>query len=298
MIWRAITVPDAPAWSALIDAVSAADGSDEHYDAADLVEDLEVGESVGVFDGAHLVAYGQAEPAVRRFDGTVRATFTGAVHPEWRGRGIGTELLHRLETQVVAQARAAFPGADPLPATHAMATATSARELLEANSYAVLRWFHVMGISPSVGLADDRVQPYDSAIDDLVRLAHVDAFSGHWGSAPPTDDVWRLHATGARSFRPALSFLAAVDGEVAAYSLAYQFQADELWVGQLGVRAAHRGGGLGRSVLLATLSAAAAAGIPRVKLAVDSENPTQAGRLYASVGFSVERQYATYEKRV
>jgi mycothiol synthase len=296
LVWRGLTSDDAVAWSHLIDAIATADDTGEHFDPEDLAEEID-DECVGVFDGERMVAFGQLWSPVRRHDGTIRATFLGGVHPDHRGRGIGSALLGRLESRVVERARLAFPGADPPPATHAFASAISARDLLEANGYEVIRWFHDMVCAPYESDPDDRVTPYDREIDDEVRAAHTDAFAVHWGSAPPDDESWRLHGTGSRTFRPELSVLAVADGRVRAYSLVYQFEPDVVWIGQLGVRADSRGQGLGRAVLLGTLALAKRAGLPTVKLSVDTENPTQAGRLYESAGFERERSYSTYERR-
>ena len=296
MDWRPLTIDDTPAWSKLIDEVSATDETSEHFSAEDLAEELDDG-CLGVFDGDELVAFGQLVTPVRRHDGTVRATFLGAVRPSARGRGIGTELLHRLETQIVERARSAFPDSDPPPATHAFVTATSARALLEAHDYAVLRWFHDMARAPSRFEPDPRVRPYDDAFEVEVRAAHTAAFADHWGSAPPSDEAWASYGAKSRTFRPVLSRIVVADGRVIAYSLVYQFEPDVVWIGQLGVRAEARGQGLGRAALLATLSAAADAGVPTVKLSVDTENPSGAGRLYESAGFTVETSFAAYEKR-
>ena len=86
------------------------DGTDEIYSAEDLAEELEFPDvdpaldTVAVLDeqGA-LVAFGQVFFREALVDGLAAANTSGGVHPGHRGRGIGTELLHRLES--AAQAR-------------------------------------------------------------------------------------------------------------------------------------------------------------------------------------------------
>ncbi|HZG89689.1 MAG TPA: GNAT family N-acetyltransferase, partial [Pseudonocardia sp.] len=107
---RPLRPDDAHRWAALLAAVEAADRRGEHYDAADCAEELAepdvdfARDSVLVFDGDDPVAYQvlrRTGPAGAR----VLHTDT-AVHPDHRGRGIGTALLD------LARRRAAELGAD------------------------------------------------------------------------------------------------------------------------------------------------------------------------------------------
>src|SRR2546430_474060 len=78
----------------------------------------------------------------------------------------------------------------------------------------------------------------------------------HWGSVERDATIWAQWYTGARAFRPELSFVVLDGVEVAAYLLSYYWAADaeatgvrEAWVGQLGTRAPWRGRGLGSALL-------------------------------------------------
>src|SRR6266498_1012518 len=69
-----------------------------------------------------LVAVGQVMAPTVRADGAVRADFAGFVHPDHRGRGIGTELLGRLQRRAGEVAAQRYPGITVVRRTHAGAS--------------------------------------------------------------------------------------------------------------------------------------------------------------------------------
>jgi mycothiol synthase len=302
--WRSLTSGDTPAWSALTTAIADAEGTEECYSAEDLAEELEdpsidpARDTVAVLDDdGTLVAYGQVTLPVERVDGEIRALFYGGVHPKHTGQGIGTELLHRLEGRVLEWAGDLFPGREVRPQSGSSGPESAA--LLTACGYHPVRYFHVMGhdLAALDRTRDDRLQDYDAALDDEVRLAHIDAFARHWNSAPPDPQRWQQWYTGSRTFRPACSTIKlGAGGAVDGYLLSYEFQPGELWFGQLGVRPSARGQGLGRAMLRRALAAAADAGYTDVKLDVDTDNADGAGRLYESVGFVPLRVTVAYQR--
>lgn len=294
--WRSLVSADTPQWAELTRAVSDADDLDEVYSADDLAEELDdpgidpALDTVAVeaADGT-LVAVGQVSEPMVRLDGTVRARFHGSVHPAHRGRGIGAELLHRLERRAAELAAERHPGATVRVQTYVGSTTRDAHALFEANGFRPVRYYHAL-TRPLAGVEspgdDPRVRPYDPARDADVHAAHCEAFSTHWGFAPPDARQWQTWLTGSRLFRPQYSMLGiGPDGRVDGYLLAYDYQPGELYIGQLGVRPAARGQGLARALLLRSL-AAAAPDLEIAKLDVDSENADGAGRLYESVGFT------------
>ena len=123
--------------------------------------------------------------------------------------------------------------------------------------------------------------------------AHHDAFETHWDHDPPTLERWKFWYTGSRTFRPALSVLAMrgddtvarVAGDVAGYVLAYEYQPSEVYYGQIGVRHAWQGRGIGTAAVRRALNEAAAAGYTLAKLDVDSGNSSGAGAFYEALGF-------------
>ncbi len=296
---------DTKPWSALTEIAADTDATSDRYSPEDLAEELEdpsidaQSDTVAVEDESGvLVAAGQVMAPVKRLDGTVRAAFGGVVHPEHRGRGIGSQLLARLESRALQLAALRFPGVTARVSTQVGAHIADAAELIEAAGYEAVRYFHEMthDLAGVAAADDERVEPYSAERDDDVRLAHCDAFQTHWGFAPPDADRWRHWYTGSRAFRPGYSWIAAAsDGSVDGYVLSYQLQPDELWIGQVGVRPRARGQGLARAMLRQVL-AMSATEYASVKLDVDSANADGAGRLYESVGFVRVRSTVVYRK--
>lgn len=305
--WRTLQATDTQRWSAFTKIVSDADDTDEPYAADDLVEELDdtaidpARDTIAVEDEhGTLVAVGQVMAPMVRADGTVRADFAGFVHPDHRGRGIGAVLLDRLQRRAGEVAAQRHPGIAVLRHTHVGASVSDARALLEANGYRAARYYLALGHrldEAAPAPADDpRVRLYDATRDAEVHAAHCEAFSTHWGFAPPDAEQWRTWLTGSRTFRPTYSVLGlGADGRIDGYLLTYQYQPEELWIGQLGVRPAARGHGLARALLLRTL-ALAASDFEIAKLDVDSDNADGAGRLYESVGFTPLRAAVIYER--
>ncbi|HEY7049452.1 MAG TPA: GNAT family N-acetyltransferase [Jatrophihabitantaceae bacterium] len=302
--WRSLVSADTPQWAELTRAVSDADDLDEAYTSEDLAAELDDPGidpaldtvAVDAEDGT-LIAVGQVNAPMVRTDGTVRAGFYGSVHPAHRGRGIGAELLRRLERRAAELAAERHPGADAQLSTHVGSTTHDAHALFEANGFRPVRYYHAL-TRPLAGagpVADDpRVHAYDPARDAEVHAAHCEAFSTHWGFAPPDAQQWRTWLTGSRPFRARYSMLGlGPEGRIDGYLLAYNYQPGELYIGQLGVRPAARGQGLARALLVRSL-AAAAPDLEIAKLDVDSENADGAGRLYESVGFTRQRGTVVY----
>ncbi len=303
-MWRSLTVQDTPAWSELTALAAAADGTDTHYEAEDLAEELAnpgldpARDTVGAFaaDGS-LLAAAQVTAPRRRASGEVWGRFDATISPTARGTGVDDELLTRAHQRAIARAAESFPGEPFRITTEVGRDAKDLRVLLEGRGYTPVRYFHVMRhdlgeLDPS--RADGIV--FTPELDEQVRVAHVDAFADHWGSAPPDPTGWAARYTGSRSFRPDCSSVRfGPDAHVDGYLLAYQFQPGELWFGQIGVRPRAQGRGIATGLLHRSLLAAREHGYSVVKLDVDTENVHGAGRLYEAVGFAAAGGTVIYQ---
>jgi mycothiol synthase len=238
-------------------------------------------------------------------DPELHAYMQGAVHPDRRRRGIGTQLMRWLYART----------SEMLAATGSTAEAAVFQYVDEGNSDAALlgerlglkteRWFSSMqrDLSEPVDApeAPDGVElvAYASERSEEVREARNDAFRDHWGSLPSPPERWNQFVNGP-FLRPDLSTLALVDGRVVAFCLASVNEEDWVALGAshtyidlIGVVRDQRGRHLAPLVIAHTLTAARAAALERAVLDVDTESKTGANTLYERLGFrATERQQA------
>jgi len=312
--WRALTLADCSEWAALLNEVERQDDAGEHYDAADLAEELSdpkqdsARNTIGIWAGPELVAYGAVQGASAVLDGEYRVRLMGAVAPKHRRVGFGGRLLDWLLARGAALHTERHPQAAGLAEVRALAGNAGQRALLERAGFSPVRWFFDMQralaeIPPVRVPAGLRLVPFQLAHSEATRLAHNEAFADHWGFTPTSVEDWRRWGIGQRAFRPGVSFLLLDGTEVAGYLLSYEYEAEraatgvrEAHVGVLGTRRPWRGRGAGRALLAQAVRAYAEQGYHRAALGVDATNPTGALGLYESLGFAIRRQSISYAR--
>lgn len=313
--WRPLALEDAPALAELFAAVEATDGTDEHYDAEDLADELGdphlelAHDSVGVWSGGELIGYAKASGLPDATD--VHLVYVeGAVRPDARGRDVGTDLVNWQVNRAAQLHRERFPELPGEAHIQIHAPNTAKRALYQGAEFQARRWFFDMrrpldgdlipATTPAGGL---RVVPFAEAeaYDDATRLAHNEAFRDHWGHTPATPDRWRHGSTGARSFRPDVSFLALDGDEVAGYLISHEYDAEtamtgirECWIDRLGTRPAWRGSGVATALLTTCLRVGQEQGYRRAGLNVDSANANGALGLYERCGFRTRHTWIGY----
>lgn len=263
---------------------------------------------------------------------TVRAFVSGGVHPERRGEGIGRELLAwqvARARQLLAASGKELPGRI---AAYAEDTDTARHRIFEHAGFAARRYFadlkRPLGEGapsiPEVELAGSlRLADFSPELDDATRLAHNDAFRDHWGSEPQTPEQWQ---SGRSEFAPEWSHVVVDDSPdvealladertdastadalragaplVVAYAYNSRFEADfEVrgysfgYTGLLGTRRAYRGRKAAIAALAASMRSFEDAGMEAAVLDVDTENPSGAHGLYASLGYVKEHGSRMY----
>ena len=322
--WRALTTDDVPAWFELVMAMQDVDQPAERYTADDLRDELVKGSwkdpandtIVGVDDDGTPRAVGlvQTRPGDLR---SIRAACDGGVHPDWRGRGLGTTVLHWQHTRAlekVAAARASRPSGDQLPArvmTHAEERLEDRAKLFGRMGFAPARWYidmlRPLTVAGAPPVPDSplpeglRLVPFDAGLDETVRLAHNEAFAEHWGSEPRMAEDWQVSTTGSREFWRDWSFVVLDGEEVAGYAVsgAYEQEWEPLgytqgWTDILGVRPAWRRRGIAPALLVASMTAFAGSGMQYAGLGVDSENASGALGVYERMGYRPERRSVAY----
>lgn len=317
---RGLTRADIPAWNHLLAEVEKIDQSGEHYNEADLAEEManpaiEVGKDiVGAFVDGDLVGYFAIYP--RAVTGGVHKIHVeGTVRPDLRGRGVGTRLGSAMRQRAVAAHRERHPELPAMLMLRGLSDNVEQAALLAELGLAPERWSFCMRADlarptpPPAPLPEGLdLQRYDHSVAVGMHDAHNAAFVDHPNFTPWSDSEWRQWVTGSRNFRPQLSFVVvdpAHGGQVAAYLQTNEYDAyqemtgrREAYVGKVGTRREYRGRGLASTLLRHALQEYRDAGFDEASLDVDSENPTGALGIYERAGFEVETRWTDYTGRV
>lgn len=309
---RPMDKADVEAWAVLTAAAEKVDQEGEHFSAEDLAEQLGrphldlPRNSISLWADGRMIGYGIAHisPSVVDVD---RVRAQGTIDPEFRRRGLGTTLMRWLIQRCGELHTATHPDFPGQVGAGVVSNNVSAISLLESLGFTAERFFFDMRrpldqAVPETSIADGlRLTPYDPSYQEALRLAHFEAFSDHWGWAPPDPEVWRSRNVGSRAFRGAQSYLLLDGDTVAAYVNGYEWEADteatgirELYIGQVGTRRAYRGRGLARATIAKVMTEAAQAGYQRAALGVDADNPTGALGLYENLGFITHNKFTSY----
>ncbi len=327
--WRPVTADDVPAWNALIARAEEVDQTGEHYNEADLAEELAdraqgPDDRLSAWDGNTMVAFAAVRPREAITDHW-RIEGEGTVDPAYRGRGLGTrglawanERAERLHCQRHPDVEMRFQVGGYL----ARADQVS---LLEAGGLEAVNWSAVMRAHlDRVELATEPVRwpagyhlmAYDRGLSAATMAAHNAAFQDHWGFVPWTPTMWEQWVDGARNSRFDLSWALVPDERdgsaaaaagagvmVAAYVLTSEFDAyeqatgrREAYLAKIGVRRELRGRGVASGLLRHALAAYRADGFDETSLDVDTNNPTGAFGLYERAGYQVETLTATFQR--
>jgi mycothiol synthase len=264
------------------------------------------------WDGDRLVGYTDlyVRPGDASMD-TETATYCwGVVHPGWRRRGLGLQLLE------VAYRRATeyLPEID----VRKVNFQCTARDV-EEGRIALYRRFGMERVRYFVNLArpiNGNLPPVE--VPEGVRLRTFDperdaeevwrvdntAFRDHWGHSEGNLDEF-LHWIKMPHMRPELWFLAEEEASGGVVGLGLNV-IDPDWIAQTGrqegyvdslaVLREHRKRGLGTALLVQSLHALRDAGMEAAHLHADAENLTGAMRLYERVGFKVRKTSIGYRK--
>lgn len=301
---RPLLRSDVPAWARLLAAVNEADGDLQDASEVGLRDTFDSPEqayekgSLGVFDGPALAGYGVLSP--RPSAGRVHnMRYQGAVHPSYRGRGIGADLLSWAEAAAI-----------PLHGSWGqlnldsgcVSTNEAAAALHRSRGYHPARVFHTMVRDLSAPLASAdlqdglRVEEFADAVSEDARFVRNEAFRDHWGSVESSPERW-AHSVGSATFRPRYSFVVYEGSEPLAVLLCSDHSGD-LYIGLVGTRAAGRGRGIATALLTRAMARARADGFRTASLHVDSGSFTGAVGVYERVGFLVKVSWTVYRKEL
>lgn len=222
------------------------------------------------------------------------------VHPDARGRGLGTRLLQLVEERAREQG-----SRDGFLRQNVTSLNPRARELLDAHGYVPSHHYARLEVElahrPDVPAAPRgvTVRPYAVGPDDVpVHEAFNRAWSQYEGERWEPEPLARwLENLGAETFDASTWHLAEEDGRVVAFCLCDQYP-DLGWIQFLGTIPEERGRGLGRLLLLHAFATYFDRGITRVGLTVSSSNVPAARALYDSVGMREVLRYDNLKKEL
>jgi mycothiol synthase len=228
----------------------------------------------------------------------------GYVHPDFKGRGIGTSLLRMIEMRAREEVALAAPGSRVSLQSTIDNRDLASHELHQNEGYQPLRYHWRMEIlldgQPAEPKFPDGIElrPFIRGEHDVaVWQAQNESFRDHWGSHDVTLDDWKHSRFGDPEFDPSLWAIAWDGNEVAGFSL-NRYRMGIGWIRTLGVRRPWRKRGLGKALLLHTFGEFHKRGTKTIGLGVDAQNPTGATRLYQKVGMYAASEYVTYEKEL
>lgn len=312
--WGPMREDDAERWAELIGAIEAADQAGEHYEAADLAEDLgnpliDLAEgTLAARDGDRIVAFAYL-PVRQSADQAHLMSLWGGVHPGYRRRGFGRRVVDWALAAAPALHRRTYPGKPLELQLHTNESNPWAKALAEQAGFAEVRWFFHMERDLSAGIAAHRVPDgleiatWTPELDPGAMGVRNEAFLDHWGSIRHTRESWRQHITGTRAFRSDASFVALSGDRAVGILITHYFPADtevtgvpEAWIQIIGTLKEWRGKGVASALIAHALTAFRSQGYGKAGLSVDATNPTGALGVYERSGFEVAQRTSAYSR--
>lgn len=254
--------------------------------------------------GGEAVAYGHALYGWPEHDGRHCYLHLGWVAPEWRGRGVGSELAERLERRCRGKATRDGTLERAEIGANESGAEDSARELLLSRGYSVIYTILQMERPPSLAVSKTpmpasyelrRVLPeHRRQIWQMIGDAYHDSSEAGRGAQVATERDYRADFEGERD-DPSLWFVAWRGSRVAGAVLCRMIDG----VGEpyeVSVAHAHRRRGLARALLTRGFAEIARREPKQVGIVTRRDFPTQAWRLYESVGFRVVKEFPRWRK--
>lgn len=289
----------------VLEVLRAADSSiagDSDWTASDLAHewsDLDLARDAWVFELDGTVA-GYASFYARGG----RLSGDGYVHPGYRNRGIGSEILRVTEERARAE-EASIESGERVYLQNASLDDDCTQAFYRAHGYEPVRGFRGMTIDleaePEVpAVPGIEIRPVDHPAEArALHQAHQEAFSTHWEFRPMPWEEWEDKRIGRETFDPTLWWLAVDGDEIAGLAMCeHKRDPDQGWVDALGVRPAYRRRGIAEALLKTAFAEFFRRGERKVGLGVDAESPTGATRLYERAGMRTLWHAVVWEKEL
>ena len=149
------------------------------------------------------------------------------------------------------------------------------------------------------------IVPWDSARNEEARSVKNLAFQDHWGSTPNSSELWLQLVNGSTARLDHSFFAVNQQQEIVGLLLTHRYESDDEllskrigWIDKLATLAEHRKQSIAKNLITHALHSYTEDGLTHAALSVDTQNPTGAYGLYASLGFELYRGTVTYERQI
>jgi GNAT superfamily N-acetyltransferase len=286
LVARPLSAADLEDAVALVNACELHDSGELMLERADLLADAGAGgfdamaDWVGVFDGDRIVGWALLDE---------RRRASADVHPDARGRGIGTWLRGWSEdrARAIGAARVSQTIDDRRPDT--IALLTRAGYTPRGTSW-ILRMDHAARPEPPEPPDGIELRAFRPEDEDEALAMFEWAFSEWEGRTPSPPSTWRAMVTRRQGFQPEDLVLAVAGGRIVGG--AFLIDADEIWIDKLAVDRRFRHRGIARALLQTAFVRSFDRGYGWTSLSTDSR--TGALTLYERIGMSVHRSFTWY----
>ncbi len=311
--WRALVLDDAPALHQLELDCEPADGgtnlsTEEQYrrELAEAGKNLRTGTLCGVDSAGRLAASAWVTCDIH-LKHEYRAFLDGRVHPDYRGRGLGSFLLQWMEARACEILSALEEDRPAMLRVDFYDRSADAVELLEKHGFRLALAEDTMrrGLSdalPAVQLPEGMtLVPWSGQRATEFYEVYQDAFTERPRFPGWSEDTWRHNFTDYPDFRPDLSLLAMEGTEPVGFTICHaeneggHKSEGTGWVSQMGVRPAWRERGVGGALLSEVMRRSQASGLGWAALEVSTEN-RRALRVYQRLGFERYKTRTSYQK--
>ena len=301
-----VRAPVAADLEPVLEVLRAADASvagDSDWTASDLANtwaELDLDRNAWLFElDGRIVGYADFYARGGRLQGD------GYVHPDFRGRGVGSEIIRRVEERALEEVENVPAGERVYIQNATLDRDEGTVRFYRDRGYEPVRGFRGMVIEldaePQVpAIAGIEIRPYGHPDEaQAVYEAHQLAFASHWEFRPWAREEWDKRRYGKETFDPTL-WWAAVDGEriVGVLFAEEKRDPDQGWVDVLGVVPDYRRRGIAEALLKTSFAEFWRRGERKVGLGVDAESPTGATRVYERAGMRTLWHAIVYEKEL
>jgi len=281
-----LTRADVSATIAMVNACEVHDSGEPMWEAADLLSEMQTEgfelaqDSIGVFEGDQIVGWAIV---------LTRRSAWIDVHPDARGRGIGTWL------RKWSVDRANQRGFDQVGQTIDDRRKEVAKTLVAAGYQSrrtswLLRIQHTTRPHNPTPPSGIELRPFRTSDDPKVFTMFEDAFSEFRDRPSASVAWWRATTVARQGFAPD-DLVVAFDGHRIVGG-AFLIDSAEVWVDKLAVHREYRRRGIARALLQTAFQRSFDRGYRRTSLSTDSN--TGALTLYERLGMTVHRSFTYY----